>query len=109
MTSKAALVKALLDGRTVNIKNGFELLAISNVPREIGRSIVRSFDVEITKIEREGTSRYGQRCVWVDYKLLKTESNKVGIAKMRQYLSENMGEFRPKEKPTEMFVQPELF
>ena len=32
MTSKAALCKALLDGRVVNIKNGFELFGITNIP-----------------------------------------------------------------------------
>lgn len=98
MTSKAALVKALLDGKVLNIKNGFHLLSITNVPREIGRSVERAFNVEVKRTPREGTSKYGQPCVWVDYSLEKKESNKEGIAKMRVYLAENMGEYRPKKK-----------
>lgn len=98
MTSKAALVKYLLDGKVINIKNGFHLLSITNVPREIGRSIERAFDVEVTRVDREGVSKYKQPCVWVDYHLEKNERNKEGIKKMREYLAENMDEYRPKEK-----------
>lgn len=98
MTSKAALAKALLDGRIVNIKNGFDLFGITNVPREIGRSIERVFNVEITRIDRKGKSKYEQPCVWVDYHLEKNDRNKEGISKMREYLAENMGECRPKGK-----------
>jgi len=105
MTSKAALIKALLDGRVLNIKNGFDLLSITNIPREIGRAVEREFNVKVKRIRREGVSKYGQPCVWMDYKLQKTESNKEGIAKMRDYLAEHMAEYRPKTK----FVQTRLF
>jgi hypothetical protein len=98
MTSKAALVKALLDGRVLNIKNGFTLLSITNIPREIGRSIERSFNVKVSRTHREGKSRYGQPCVWIDYRLNRTEYNKEGIEKMKMYLSENMKEYRPEPK-----------
>lgn len=108
MTSKAALIKALLDGKVLNIKNGFTLLSITNIPREIGRSIERCFNVKVTRTPREGTSKYGQPCVWVDYKLEKTELNKSGVAKMREYLAENMGEFRPKKEEPNKTEQPNL-
>lgn len=98
MTSKAALIKALLDGRVLNIKNGFHLLSITNIPREIGRSVERAFDVQVSRVHREGTSKYGQPCTWVDYHLNKTDYNKNGIEKMRLYLAENMEEYRPKPK-----------
>lgn len=101
MTSKAALIKALLDGKTVNIKNGFELFSITNVPREIGRSVERYFNVKIHRTPREGVSRYKQPCVWVDYKLLKTEENKKGIELMRAYIAEHITEYRPKKKEPE--------
>jgi len=108
MTSKAALIKALLDGKTVNIKNGFELFSITNVPREIGRSVERSFNVKVDRTPREGISRYKQPCVWVDYKLLKTEENKKGIELMRAYLAEQITEYRPKEKEPEE-IKTDLF
>ena len=87
MNSRAALCKALLDGNTLNIKNGFDLLGITNVPREIGRSVERKFDVVVKKIHREGKSRYGQPCVWMDYRLERTSANLPGIKKMYQYVA----------------------
>lgn len=111
MTSKAALCKALLDGRVLNIKNGFEMLGITNVPREIGRSVERSFGVTISRTHREGKSRYGQGVVWVDYRLPHTEENKIGIAKMREYVKKQREGLNPKTdneikklKQTAMFL-----
>lgn len=90
MTSKAALCKALLDGRVLNIKNGFDLLGITNIPREIGRSVERSFGVQVSRVQRDGSSRYGQKVVWVDYRLNHTEYNKEGIEKMRAYVKDQV-------------------
>lgn len=90
MTSKAALCKALLEGKIVNIKNGFDLFGITNVPREIGRSVERSFDVEVSRTQMEGKSRYGQPVVWVNYRLNKTEYNAAGIKKMKEYVEKEM-------------------
>lgn len=89
MNSKAALCKALLDGRVLNIKNGFDLLGITNIPREIGRSVERAFGVQVSRTPKEGQSRYHQKCVWVDYRLNNTEYNKEGIKKMREYISKH--------------------
>ncbi len=119
MTSKAALCKALLDGMVVNIKNGFQLFGITNIPREIGRSIERDgtvtknpndngFGVEVSRTEKTGKSRYGQKCEWTDYRLNRTEYNAPGIQKMKDYVAEQMaGSFHRPEEITK--TQPELF
>jgi hypothetical protein len=86
MTSKAALAKALLEGKVVNIKNGFHLFGITNVPREIGRSIERAFGVTVSRTNKDGKSRYGQPCCWVDYRLNRTGYNLDGIKKMEEYV-----------------------
>lgn len=86
MTSKAALCKALLSGRVLNIKNGFSLLGITNVPREIGRSVERAFGVTVSRTQRDGRSRYKQPVTWIDYRLNFTEYNREGIEKMREYV-----------------------
>lgn len=121
MTSKAALAKALLDGKVVNIMNGFKLFGITNVPREIGRSIERAFGVEVSRTDNDGETRYGQPCNWVDYRLNRTEYNKEGIKKMKEYVVEEMTgylkELREKQKPipdelrdgVEKYLQAELF
>lgn len=95
MTSKAALCMALLEGRVLNIKNGFELFGITNIPREIGRSVERAFNVTVSRVPREGTSRYGQSCVWVDYRLNKSQHNLPGIAKMKEYIREQLNSQPP--------------
>lgn len=132
MTSKAALAKALLDGKIVNIKNGFHLFGITNIPREIGRSIERDgkvtknpndsgFGVEVTRTEMDGETRYGQPCCWVDYRLHRTEANQEGIKKMKDYVAQEMTEYLKelregnKKIPDELkdgvekYLQPELF
>lgn len=88
MTSKAALCKALLEGKVLNIKNGFNLFGITNIPREISRMIERPFNVQVSRTKREGKSRYGQSVCWFDYRLNKTEYNAEGIKKMEEYVKE---------------------
>lgn len=100
MTSKAALCKALLDGCVLNIKNGFEMLGITNIPREIGRSIEDEkrggFGVIVSRTHMEGFSRYGQPVTYVNYRLNHTEYNKEGIIKMKEYVAKEMGKSNPK-------------
>lgn len=96
MTSKAALCKALLDGCVLNIKNGFELLGITNIPREIGRSVEREFGVVVSRTQMEGFSRYGQPVTYVNYRLNKTKYNEDGIEKMKQYIAKQRELSNPK-------------
>ncbi len=104
MTAKAALCKALLDGKVVSIKTGFRDFGLSNVPREIGRSIERiedgGFGVIVSKTERTGYSRYGQPVRWTEYRLNQTEYNKEGIERMKKYVAEQM-KLPPEQKPKE--------
>lgn len=118
MNSKAALAKALLKGEVVNIKNGFTHFGITNVPREIGRSIERAFGVEVSRTMREGMSRYKQPCIWCDYRLNKTDYNKEGIQKMIEYVLKQEGtpktdsQEKDQRKIKEIkntFQQPHLF
>ena len=85
MTAKAALIKALLDGKILNIKNTFEEVGFTNAPREVG-NLMREFKVRVNKTNRKGFSRYGQPVRWVDYNLEKNDYNKDGIEKMLEYL-----------------------
>lgn len=90
MTAKAALCSHLLAGHTLNIKNCFTLIGLTNCPREISRMIEQPFGVEVSRVERKGESRYGQSVVWVDYHLNTfTERNKEGVEKMREYVKLN--------------------
>lgn len=90
MTAKAALCMALLRGQVVNIKNGFELFGITNVPREIGRSVEREFGVTVSRTNMDGQSRYGQAVTWVNYRLNRTDYNAEGIQKMTEYVQSQM-------------------
>lgn len=88
MTAKAALIQALLDGRVLNIKNCFETIGLTNCPREISRMVEKPFGVVVSRVNREGKSRYGQPVTWVDYRLNPTDYNQSGIAKMRKYVQD---------------------
>lgn len=88
MTAKAALCKALLDGRVLNVKNCFATIGLTNCAREVSRMVERPFGVRVSRTQREGTSKYGQAVWWVDYRLNKTEYNQDGIKKMNEYVNE---------------------
>lgn len=88
MTAKAALAKALLDGRVINIKNCFQTIGLTNAPREISRMIEKPFGVTVSRTKREGKSRYGQAVTWYDYRLNRVGYNKEGIEKMEAYVKE---------------------
>jgi len=91
MTQIAALANALLSGEVISIKNAYFDYGISNIAREIGRSIERKFNVEVSRVKREGTSRYGQKIVWNEYRLNRTVQNSVGITDMARYIVEEGG------------------
>lgn len=92
MTAKAALGKALLDGRTINVRNCFTLIGLTNASRECSRMIEKPFEIRLERTRREGTSSYGQNTTWIDFRLLHTEQNKEGIKKLRDYIREQSGE-----------------
>lgn len=86
MNAKTALIKALLDGKTVNIRNVHSLTSYTNASREIGRSVERAFGVRVDRTHREGKNRYKVHCIWTDYKLPQNGKNKEGIKKMKEYV-----------------------
>lgn len=90
MTAKAALAKALLDGRVLNVKNVFETIGLTNCSREVSRMIEKPFGVEVSRTRKDGKSRYGQDVTWVDYYLRKSERNMPGINLMREYVEKEM-------------------
>lgn len=88
MTQTAAIAKALLDGKTLSIMNGFRLFSCTNIPREISRSIEKKFGVQVSRDKVEFVSRYGHPGVYYRYRLNRTEHNINGIIKMERYVEE---------------------
>lgn len=91
MTQTAAIAKALLEGKTLSIMNGFQLFSCTNIPREISRSIEKKFGVEISRDNVEFVSKYGHPGVYCRYRLNRTEHNVNGIIKMERYVEEHGG------------------
>lgn len=89
MTARVALVKALLDGRVINIKNCFKEIGLTNCPREVSRMVEKPFGVKVSRTPRKGKNRYGGEVTWFDYKLNRTDYNMEGIIKMERYVEEN--------------------
>lgn len=88
MNQKAAICKSLLKGEVLSIMNGFKWFGCTNIPREIGRSVEREFGVEVSRIQKEGHSRYGQPVHYFEYRLNNTTQNQEGRKKMIAYVSE---------------------
>ena len=91
MTAKAALIKELLSGKVINIKTCFMTVGLTNAPREISRMVEQPFGVVVSRTPREGKSKYGQTCTWMDYRLNSSKHNIDGIRKMVEYLKEQEG------------------
>lgn len=88
MNQKAAICKSLLKGEVLSIMNGFKWFGCTNIPREIGRSVEREFDVEVSRVQKDGQSRYQQAVHYTEYRLNRTEHNKPGIERMEAYVRE---------------------
>lgn len=87
MTAKAALIKALLDGRILNVLNCTKEVGLTNIAREIPRCVEKPFGVRISRVHRTGKSRYKVDVWWTDYRLNRdADYNKDGIKRMREYL-----------------------
>lgn len=106
MTAKAALCKALLDGRTLNVKNCFTLIGLTNCSREVSRMVEQPFGVIVFRTHRAGVSRYGQTVTWTDFRLPKIKENEEGVQKMREYIESQMPEEDIKLKYSKHQDQP---
>ena len=109
MNQKCALCKSLLKGEVVSIMNGFKWFGITNTPREIGRSIERSFGVKVSRVKKNSTTRYGEPSYYFEYRLNRIPMNATGIAKMEAYVNQIEGKpFAPKVKCGRKTVTPKL-
>lgn len=68
-TQKAALCDWLLKGNMLTIMEAFEKFGITNLPREIGRSVERAFGVVITKHRTRHTNMFGEEGSHFVYRL----------------------------------------
>ena len=98
MTQKAAIAYALLKGEVISIKTAFDQFGCSNAPREIGRSIERSFGVKVSRTSVKFKSRYGKAGVYFQYRLNHTDYNKPGIEKMKEYIKVEMKDLLNSQK-----------
>lgn len=97
MTQIAAIAKALLDGEVLSIMNGFKKFSCTNIPREISRAIEKKFGVEVSRVQKDFVSEYGEPGFYFQYRLNKTEFNAAGIEKMKAYVKEHYaGPQKPK-------------
>lgn len=90
MTATAALAMSLLKGDVVTIKSAFNQCGITNAPREISRAIEKPFDLEVSRVTREGKSKWGIYCSWTEYRLNKSEKNLPGIKKLTEYVKKHL-------------------
>ena len=89
LTAKSALCRAFLDGYVLNVRNCFDIIGYSNLPREASRMVEQSFGITLTRTRMNGKSRYGQPITWFNYHLKKhSKANKEGVKKMKEYLKQ---------------------
>ena len=86
MTATAHLALSLLNGETVSIMTGFKKFLITNIPREVGRSIERKFGVRLQRVPVKFVSTYGHSGQYFRYTLLAIRENKDGIKRMKAYV-----------------------
>jgi hypothetical protein len=111
MNATTAIGLAFLKGEVLTIKTAFRDFGITNLPRECGRLIERKFGLKLTRVRKEGVTRYGIPCSWNEYRLPDTEYNKVGRAKLIDYCQKHIGTVNSckTEKEMKTFVQTSLF
>lgn len=100
MNATTALGLAFLKGDVITIKTAFRDFGISNLPREVGRSIERKFGLEVTKLKKVGKSRYGVPCYYYQYRLSTAPHNDEGRNKLIEYCEKNkQKELAPLNEP----------
>jgi len=105
MNATTALAAAFLQGRVLSIKTAFNEFGITNLPRECGRLIERKFNVKLSRVRKEGKSKYGVACYWFEYRLPHTPYNEEGRQKMLDYIDKN----RPKISDAKTQTQLKAF
>jgi len=105
MNATTALAQAFLEGKVLSIKTAFRDFGITNLPRECGRLIERKFNVQLARVRKEGKTRYGIRCTWLEYRLPSTPYNAEGRIKMIEYIEKN----NPKSDPKTELQTNKLF
>jgi len=86
MTQTCKLAKSLLSGEVISILTGFQRFFITNVPREVGRSIERKFNVKLDKKQINFKNHDGESGYYFEYRLLHNEENAPGIERMEAYV-----------------------
>lgn len=100
MNAISAISQAFLNGDILTIKTAFRDFGISNLPREVGRSIERKFKVRISKLRKDGKSRYDVPVSYNEYRLNKDDpENADGIRAMIEYVEANGGFVLPERRP----------
>jgi len=96
MTQICAIAIALLNGDTMTIADGFHKFHCTNLSRELSRSIEQKFGVIISKDKKEFKSIYDEKPgYYFRYRLNKTDENKDGMERMREYIKSQIGELPP--------------
>ena len=99
MNQVCKIASSLLNGEAISILTGFQKFFITNVPREIGRSIERKFLVKIDKRQKNFVNADGESGYYFEYRLLYNKENAEGIERMKAYVSEHtQSDFSPKIK-----------
>lgn len=100
MNAISAIAQAFLNGDILTIKTAFRDFGVSNLPREVGRAIERKFGVRISKLRKDGKSRYDIPVSYYEYRLNKDDpDNTTGIQAMIDYVEANGGFILPERRP----------
>lgn len=100
MNAIVAISQAFLRGEILTIKTAFRDFGVSNLPREVGRSIERKFEVRISKLRKRGKTRFGLYVSFFQYRLNRDDpANRKGINAMIKYIQDNGGELLPVKRP----------
>lgn len=86
MTRQQALISHLLQGGKLSIMSSYKLFGICHISREVRRLIEIPFNVELTRTWKEGKTKYGSHCNWLEYTLTANKMNAKGIKEMRKAL-----------------------
>lgn len=109
MNAIAAISAAFLRGEVLTIKTAFKDFGITNLPREVSRSVEKKFGVKLARVEKSGKTRFGIPCYWFEYRLPTTEYNARGRERMVDYVKLHSPKSLPKANISTPLNQAQLF
>lgn len=108
-TRIAAVLNSLLQGETLSIMDGFHRFGVTNLSRELSRSIEQPMGIILTRTKIVHNPKHGHAVWYYQYHLTKCRQTKEALNKAWKYVDENLIASTQKKNKGNGYQQQSIF